>query len=178
MAFFIIREINGGLGHSCPVIEAQSLLSKYVLRQLAAGGSPALHFSYWMGAALQVYMFPFHQMQLSSLGTGQPPVQFVVLHDLLLTVVALPSVTPDFLHGTITKSSLIYKDLLTDLPPPRIQLKLPALPLGPFLVVASFPPLLVTCISVSCPMTCCLPGRGNTASCSWPRPLPASTVLP
>ncbi len=41
---------------SCPVMKAQSLLSKYVLRQLAARGSPALHFCYWMGAALQVHV--------------------------------------------------------------------------------------------------------------------------
>jgi hypothetical protein len=71
-----------------------------------------------MGAALQGYLtFPV-----------EAPVQFVALQNLLLNVVVLPSVNTDFL--AITKSFLRYKDLLSDLPLPRIQLKLPALPWG------------------------------------------------
>jgi len=134
---------KGGLGLSCPVRRAESLLSKQVLHQLAAGGRPALHFTYWMGTALQGHL-PLPQD--APVLTGQPPAQFVALQTLLLTVVALPSVSLDFL--AISKSSRIYRDLLTDLPPPRIQLKLPALPwdlIWQRLATPLLPPIAVDC---------------------------------
>jgi hypothetical protein len=59
--------------------------------------------------------------------TGQPPQQFTDLQTLLLEAVTLPSVNPAFLEAT-KSSSRLYKDWLTDLPLPRIQLKLPLLP--------------------------------------------------
>jgi hypothetical protein len=58
--------------------------------------------------------------------TGQAPQQFTDLQTLLLEAVTLPSVDPAFLEDT--KSSRLYKDWLTDLPLPCIQLKLPLLP--------------------------------------------------
>jgi hypothetical protein len=114
---------EGGLGLSCPIKRAQSLLVKQTLHQLAAGGRTALHLAYWMGAALQGRLpLPTGAVIL----TGQPPQQFTDLQTLLLEAVTLPSVDPAFLENT--KSSRLYKDWLTDLPLPRIQLKLPLLP--------------------------------------------------
>jgi hypothetical protein len=114
---------EGGLGLSCPIKRAQSLLVKQTLHQLAAGGRTALHLTYWMGTALQGRLpLPTGAVLL----TGQPPQQFTDLQALLLEAVTLPSVNPAFLEAT--KSSRLYKDWLTDLPLPRIQLKLPLLP--------------------------------------------------
>jgi hypothetical protein len=114
---------EGGLGLSCPIKRAQSLLVKQTLHQLAAGGRTAIHLAYWMGTALQGRLpLPTGAVIL----TGQPPQQFTDLQTLLLEAVTLPSVDPAFLEDT--KSSRLYKDWLTDLPLPRIQLKLPLLP--------------------------------------------------
>jgi hypothetical protein len=114
---------QGGLGLSSPVKRAQSLLVKQVFHQLAAGGRPALHFSYWMGTALQGRIpLPEGTIPL----TGQPPPQFVALQDLLLEAADLPSVNTAFLEAT--KSSCIYRDWMEDQPLPRIQTKLPLLP--------------------------------------------------
>jgi hypothetical protein len=77
------------MGDLATVMNARSLLAKHALCQLAAGGSPALHFSYWMGTALQGH-FPFPPD--ATVLTGQPPVQFVVLQDLLLNVM-VPTVS-------------------------------------------------------------------------------------
>ena len=114
---------QGGLGLCSPAMRAQSLLVKQVLHQLAAGGRPALHFSYWMGAALQERIpLPEGSVPL----TGQPPPQFVALQELLLEATRLPSVNVAFLEAT--KSSNIYRDWMVNQPPPRIQQKLPLLP--------------------------------------------------
>ena len=114
---------QGGLGLCNPAVRAQSLLVKQVLHQLAAGGRPALHFSYWMGTALQGRIpLPEGTIPL----TGQPPPQFAVLQDLLLEAARLPSVNVAFLEAT--KSSNIYRDWMVDQPLPRIQLQLPLLP--------------------------------------------------
>ena len=114
---------QGGLGLCNPAMRAQSLLVKQVFHQLAAGGRPALHFSYWMGAALQGRIpLPEGSVPL----TGQPPPQFVALQELLLEATRLPSVNVAFLEAT--KSSSIYRDWMVDQPPPRIQLQLPLLP--------------------------------------------------
>ncbi len=43
---------QGGLGLCNPAMRAQSLLVKQVFHQMAAGGQPALHLSYWMVTAL------------------------------------------------------------------------------------------------------------------------------
>jgi hypothetical protein len=103
---------KGGLGLSCPVKWAQSLLTKQVFHQLAAGGKLALHLTYWMGAALQDRL-PFPEGAIFL--TGWPPAQFVALQTLLLEASSLPSVYPAFLEAT--KSALIYRDWMTDTPP-------------------------------------------------------------
>jgi hypothetical protein len=114
---------KGGLGLSCPVKRAQSLLTKQTFHQLAAGGKLALHLTYWMGAALQDRL-PLPEGAIFL--TGQPPAQFVALQTLLLEACDLPSVNPAFLEAT--KSALIYRDWMTDTPLPRVQLKHPLLP--------------------------------------------------
>ncbi len=76
---------QGGLGLSCPVKWAQSLLFPQVFHQLASGCRPALHFT-GMVAALQGHI-PLGEG--SSILTGQPPAQFASLQTLLLEVVRI-----------------------------------------------------------------------------------------
>jgi hypothetical protein len=114
---------KGGLGLSCPVKRAHSLLTKQVFHQLAAGGKLASHLTYWMGAALQDRL-PLPEGAIFLM--GQPPAQFVALQNLLLEASNLPSVNTAFLEAT--KSALIYRDWMADTPPPRVQLKHPLLP--------------------------------------------------
>jgi len=114
---------EGGLGLSCPATRAKSLLAKQTFHHLAAGGRPALHLTYWMGAALQDRLPLPHDGPFL---TGQPPVQYLDLQNLLLETADLPSVLPAFLAAS--RSSLIYKNWMADPPRPRVEQKLPALP--------------------------------------------------
>jgi hypothetical protein len=110
------------------------LLTKQIFHQLAAGGKLALHLTYWMGAALQDRL-PLPEGAIFL--TGKPPAQFVALQTLLLEACDLPSVNPAFLEAT--KSALIYRDWMTDTPPPTCPVETPSTPLGPHLAEARHP---------------------------------------
>ena len=113
---------KGGLGVACIEVRARALLNKQVCHRLAAGGRPRAHLSYWIGLRLLRF--------LPGLRAGphaeNPPPHYIDLASSLLQVFDLDFVRPNRLEA-VTSASL-YKALVPEPPPPKIQLRLPTFP--------------------------------------------------
>jgi exonuclease III len=114
----------GGLSLSCVQTRAQSLLAKQTCHHLEAGGRPAQHLFYWIGISLR-RLLPASASPGLTLEAG-PPQQYGDLLNLLTEVFSLNCVDTSCLRDT--RSALVYKELMTDPPPPRVETSLPHLP--------------------------------------------------
>ena len=112
----------GGLGVASIETRARALLAKQACHRLAAGGRPRTHLSYWIGLRL---LRPLPGLR-SGLHAETPPSHYADLATLLLQVLDLDFVRPNRLKEV--NSAALYKALLPDPPPPKIQLRLPTFP--------------------------------------------------